>query len=355
MLVVQKAPKSVRNAQTKAVQPMPRSDMISVIDARTASEAESSMLKTSLRYLMSVVRHGSIRAASGELNIAQSAVSRRLQALEYQVGTPLFERKPRGVELTEAGELLYSYCVNSTFAIERLYSELDELRGLRRGKVRLAAVESAVPSVVCNAIDTFRKQHPGITFFVDILTSDKVLGAVREGDVDIGLTFGGELSDEIQVVYNAREPLLAMMRPDHPLAGHESVSIQQLADWPIALAPPKSSSRVIFDRGCSSAGIVVKPALETNSVELMHRFAVLGTGVTLLLRHAGMASFANQNLVAVPVRGDQFAGDVSIITLNQRKLPLAAERFLLTIREELSRLPFPGLLVDAKRASATAN
>lgn len=329
--------------------------MISETDAKTASEAELSMLKTSLRYLMSVVRHGSIRAASGELNIAQSAVSRRLQALEYQVGTPLFERKPRGVELTEAGELLYSYCLNSTFAIERLYSELDELRGLKRGKVRLAAMESAVSSVVSNAIDTFRKQHPEIVFFVDILTSDKVLNAVREGDVDIGLTFGGEFSDDIQVVYNAREPLLASMCPDHPLANRKNVSIQELAAWPIALAPPKSSSRVIFDKGCSSAGVVIKPALETNSVELMHRFAMLGTGITFMLRHAGMSSFTSRNLIAVPVDGDEFAGDVSIITLNQRKLPLAAERFLLTVRDELTRLPFPCLPADAERASGTPN
>lgn len=313
------------------------------------------MLKTSLRYLMSVARHGSIRAASSELNIAQSAVSRRLQALEYQLGTPLFERKPRGVALTEAGELLYSYCLNSTFAIERLYSEIDELRGLRRGRVRLASMESAVPSVLCNAIDAFRIKHPNIAFSVDILTSDKVLDTVREGDVDIGLTFGGEFNDDIQVVYNAKEPLLATMTPDHPLAKHKSISIQELASWPIALAPPRSSSRVIFDKGCASAGIVVKPALETNSVELMHRFALGGTGVTLLLRHAGMSSFKNNQLCAIPVTGNDLEGDVSIITLKERQLPLAAEAFLLTIREELVGLPFPVMPVDARKASATSN
>jgi DNA-binding transcriptional LysR family regulator len=305
---------------------------------------EPAMLRTSLRYLMSVVRNGSIRSASGELNIAQSAISRRLQALEYQIGTPLFERKPHGVELTQEGELLYAYCLNSTFAIERLYSELDELRGLKRGKVRLASMESAVPSVVCTAIDRFSKTHPGIEFFVDILSSDKVLDAVREGDVDLGLTFGGEFTDDIQVDYNAREPLLVAMRPDHPLAKHARISVADLATVPVALARPRSSSRVIFDKGCASAGIFIKPALETNSVEMMHRFALLGTGVTLMLRHAAVASFRDGDLVAIPVEGDQFAGDVSIISLKNRQLPLAAERFLVTIRDELGSLPFPGPL-----------
>ncbi|MGH6709136.1 MAG: LysR family transcriptional regulator [Bradyrhizobium sp.] len=332
---------------------MPKDAIFSERDAVAASDTVASMLKTSLRYLMSVARHGSIRAASSELNIAQSAVSRRLQALEYQLGTPLFERKPRGVALTEAGELLYSYCLNSTFAIERLYSEIDELRGLRRGRVRLASMESVVTSVLCNAIDSFRIKHPNIVFSVDILTSDKVLETVREGDVDIGLTFGGEFSDEIKVVYNAKEPLLAAMTPDHPLATRTSISVEELASCPIALAPPKSSSRVVFDRGCAKAGIVVKPALETNSVELMHRFALGGTGITLLLRHAGMSSFRNNELCAIPVTGTDFEGDVSIITLKERQLPLAAEAFLLTIREELVRLPFP-VPIDAPKASATS-
>jgi DNA-binding transcriptional LysR family regulator len=250
---------------------------------------------------------------------------------------------------------LYAYCLKSSFAIERLHSELDELRSLQRGRVRLAAMESAVPSVVCNAIDSFKKMYPNIIFYVDILTSDKILDAIKDGDVDLGLTFGEGFSEDIQVVYTAREPLLASMRPDHPLANRSSVTIQELANWPMALAPPKSSSRVIFDSGCAKAGVVVKPALQTNSIELMHRFAVLGTGITMLLRHAGMSSFTKNDLVAVPVEGDNFVGDVSIITLSQRTLPLAAERFLLAIQEELSRLPFPAVPTDAVRASATTN
>lgn len=334
---------------------MPKDANMALSDAKSASHRVMAMLKTSLRYLMSVARHGSIRAASNELNIAQSAVSRRLQALEYQLGTPLFERKPRGVALTEAGELLYSFCLNSTFAIERLYSEIDELKGLRRGRVRIASMESAVPSVLCHAIDAFRLKHPDIVFYVDIWTSDKILEAVREGDVDIGLTFGDEFSDEIQVAYNAREPLLATMSPGHPLAQCKSLTIQELVDWPLALTPPRSSSRVIFDRACAKAGIVIKPALETNSIELMHRFALGGAGVTLLIRHAAMSSFQTKDLCAVPVIGDDLGGNVSIITLKDRQLPLAAERFLLTIRDELVRLPYPMVPSDAGRASATPN
>lgn len=309
------------------------------------------MLKTSLRYLMSVARHGSIRAASNELNIAQSAVSRRLQALEYQIGTPLFERKPRGVTLTEAGKLLYAHCLDTTFALDRLYSEIDELKGLRRGLVRLAAMESVVTSALSSAIHTFRSKYPDIIFNVDILTSDKIMEIVREGDVDFGVTFGTEFSDDIHVVYHSSERLYVAMRPDHPLARKKSIGVRDLVSLPIALTPPKSSSRAVFDKGCAKAGLSLKPTLETNSIELMHQFALAGTGVTFMLRHVGIASVKSGELCTIPLEGKDFSSDVSIITLKDRKLPLAAESFLMTMQRELSRLPFPAA-IDAARASA---
>lgn len=291
------------------------------------------MLKTSLRYLMSVARYGSIRAASAELNIVQSAVSRRLQALEYEIGTPLLERRPRGVVLTDAGELVYAYCRKAAFDADRLQSELDELRELRRGRVRIASIESLVPHVLCNSVDQFRKQYPGVTFSIDILTTDRVFDIVREGDVDIGIIFGRPAGSDIKVVYTSDEPLLAAMSPDHPLAGLDSLSIQDLAQWPIALAHSNSGARTIFDQACRKAGIEIKPVLESNSIELMHRFALAGSGITVLLRHSAIDSTKRGQLTTVPLRGGVLAGHLSIIALKDRQLTLAAERFLRTVCE----------------------
>ena len=79
------------------------------------------MLKTSLRYFMAVARLGSIRAASGQLNVAQSAVSRQVQALEHQLGTVLFDRLPNGVVLTQAGTVLYEFG-------RKVECEIDEMQ-----------------------------------------------------------------------------------------------------------------------------------------------------------------------------------------------------------------------------------
>ena len=83
----------------------------------------------------------------------------------------------------------------------------------------------------------------------------------------------------------------------------------------------------------------------------MHQFALAGTGVTFMLRHVGIASVKSGELCTIPLEGKDFSSDVSIITLKDRKLPLAAESFLMTMQRELSRLPFPAA-IDAARASA---
>lgn len=304
------------------------------------------MLKTSLRYFMSVARHGSIRAASAELNIAQSAVSRRLQSLEYDLGMDLFERRPRGVVLTHAGEMLHAYCQNTTFEIDRLHSELDELRGLRRGRVSIATIESMIPSIMTNSIRTFLAEFPQVKISVESETSDRVITSVREGMVDIGLTFlvpsehADGIGNDIRVVYSAREPLLAAMRPDHPLARKDSIDITDLANVSLALTVPKTVTRILFNQACAQAGITLQPTLETNSILMMLNFALAGVGVTLMLPHTAIDALSSGQLKVLPVNVASFSSTLSVITLRDRKLPLAAERFLESICSELRTMPF---------------
>ena len=91
-----------------------------------------------LRYIDEIARVGSIRQAAERLHVAPSAVNRRLQDLEAELGTPIFERLPRGMRLTAAGELFIDYVRSRAAALEQVRSNIEALRGLRRGTVRIA-------------------------------------------------------------------------------------------------------------------------------------------------------------------------------------------------------------------------
>jgi DNA-binding transcriptional LysR family regulator len=286
------------------------------------------MLKTALRYFDAIVRLGSIRAAAQHLRIAQSAVSRQVQSLEDEVGTKLFERSRRGVQLTQAGMLLRDYVQEASFQAERLRSELDALQNLRRGTVRLHVMESAVPHLVPSAIADFRRDHPGIAFSVVVAGSAQVLQAVKEGETDIGVAFGRSAVPELQVKGRVAEPLCAVMRADHPLATLPRVTVKQTLQWPIGVPLTGGGTTALLNAALAAGGMRLTPALETNSIDLLRRFALAGDGITFLARLMVASDSPDRRLAVIPVDDAAMAqSHVEVVTLRGRTLPLAAEAF----------------------------
>jgi DNA-binding transcriptional LysR family regulator len=300
------------------------------------------MTTVSLRYFATVARRGSIREAAEELHVAQSALSRQIQKLEQEFGVPLFQRHARGVELTSAGEIFLRHARSSLRQTERVRSELDALKGLRRGTITIQSIESLVPGVLPQAIMRFRARHPGITFEVTVDRTDRIITAVREGRTDIGLAFYPPVEPDLTTVFKMREPLVALMSPRHPLAGRPKVSLADSVIYPIALPLKNSGSRVLIDIACKAAGIYMVPVLETNSIQFRVQFVQVDNGITFHSRLSARDSLRTGDLVAVPIR-DRIVNTATIdaVTHASRELPLAAEEFLRFLQGELQNLPEP--------------
>lgn len=297
------------------------------------------MIPASLRYFTAVARHGSLREAAEELHIAQSALSRQVQKLERDFGLPLLERHARGVRLTSAGEIFLRHAQANLRQVERVRSELDALKGLRRGLVTVRAIEALVPHLLPGAVTRFSARHPGIRFEVVIDGSDQVVAAVREGRCDIGLAFYPPADADLVTVFKMREPLVAVMAASHPLAGRPRVSLADCASYPIASPMRNTGSRILIDVACKAAGIHLVPTLETNSMPLRAGFVQVNDGITFLSRLSAWDSLRSGELVAVPIR-DRLVNSATIdaITHASRQLPLAAEEFLRFLQGEFLRL-----------------
>lgn len=297
------------------------------------------MLNSSLRYFTAVVRHGSIREAAEDLHIAQSALSRQIHKLEEDFGVQLLQRHARGVSLTSAGEIFLRYARSSLRHVEKVRSELDALKGLRRGTITIYAIESLVPHLLPRAIASFRERHPGVAFEITIDGSDHVVEAVREGRTDIGLAFYPPADPEMVPIFKMREPLVAMMSSRHPLADKRRVSLADCVAYPIASPMKNTGSRILLDLACKAVGVHVSPALETNSIPLRLEFVHVNDGITFLSRLSGWDSLRSGELVAVSLR-DRLLNSATIdaITHASRQLPLAAEEFLRILQDEFQRL-----------------
>src|SRR5450830_1706333 len=185
--------------------------------------------ETAVRYFLEVVRRGSITEAALTLNVASSAISRQIARLEDELDTPLFERVSRGMKPNAAGELLAAHALRAQLETERIGNELLALKGLRRGEVKLASTEGFALDFLPTAIEFFRRRHSGIRFQLSVGSAGEVAQAIREGAVDIGLTFTMAPDRDIKVEYAQSAPILAVMHPSHPLAGRKQVVLSELS------------------------------------------------------------------------------------------------------------------------------
>jgi DNA-binding transcriptional LysR family regulator len=288
------------------------------------------------RYFAAIAQHNSIRDAADALNVAQSALSRQILKLEEMYGVTLFERHPRGVALTAAGEVYLRYARDQIAQAEHMRAEFHALNGMHRGTIRISAIESLTRSLLPRVIAGFREQHPGVGFDVKMDGSEHIIEAVREIDTDIGITYYSQPASDLTVRISTREPLVAIVAAGHALAKKKRAGLREVAAFPTALTTRGSRSRSLIDTACWKAGVSLAPVLETNSVEMLTGLVARSDTVTFLLRLSAEDGIRAGTLAAVPVRSEILSmGTIEVLTRVSRKLSPVSEEFLAFLGTEL--------------------
>jgi DNA-binding transcriptional LysR family regulator len=293
-----------------------------------------------IRYFREVYRLKSIRQASATLNVAPSAVSRQILRLEQMVGIPLFERLPRGVAPTEAAEVLARFSRNFLLDIERVRGEIDSLRGLQRGHVRIMSTEGLVAYLLNRTIASFHRKFPGITYELAIAGTDAVAHCLHEGSADIGLVFNAELDAQLSFAAQIADPLCAVMAPGHPLASAATLEMSEVIGYAAGVPEKSFGIRRLIDGALSARKLRLSPVLVTNSIEALKGFARYGGGVTFLPSLPIRRELDRQVLVSVPIIDETFQRSThDVCILAGRRLPLAVEAFVDQLKVEASHPP----------------
>ncbi|WP_462387829.1 LysR family transcriptional regulator [Acidovorax sp. Q11] len=291
---------------------------------------------TTLRYFLEVAQSGSLTEASARLHVAASALSRQIAGLEAQLGTPLFERHPRGMVLTAAGEILAVHARRAVLDAERALGEIGALQGLRAGQVRLATSDAFANELVPRLCVEFQRTHTGIQFSVIALPTAQVPDAVRSGAADIGLCFSRAPHKDIEVAYRQTAPVLALVPPGHPLAGAGSVTLAQMADYPLALPPAETTVRQMIDIVCSRQGLQLEAVLISNHAKTVLNFVAHGGGLSVASEIAARHLVAEGAIVALPISDPGMdLRDLEVQTLAGRSLPVAVQAFVDLLKEQL--------------------
>jgi DNA-binding transcriptional LysR family regulator len=293
--------------------------------------------EVSLKYFMAVVHSGSITEAAERLGVVPSAVSRQIARLERELDTLLFDRRSRGMALNAAGELLAVHARRAWLDIERVTEDILALRGLRAGQVRLAATEGFTFEFLPTLIAGFQAQRPGIGFSLDMGLQGEVARRVREGEVDIGVTVGMASERSLSVELRHPSPVLAVMRPGHPLAARRQLSLAQALAYPLALPAPTSTLRQLLDISCSRQGLHIEAFFTSNHLYPLVNYAAQTDAVTFCGETA-LRQHLRQGLVhAVPLRDREMnERHFEVQTLAGRQLPDGARAFVTHLRDALA-------------------
>ncbi len=307
--------------------PNKRAQEIRVLSERSVRDHEPRIRPSDNHlYFEAVARHGSIRKAAESLHIASSAVNRRILDLEEEVGSPLFERLPRGVRLTAAGEVLLNYVRWSLKELRKVEAQIDQLQGEVRGAVRIAVAESVTPSLLPQAISEYQQDHPGVGFHVIVDGPEILLSTLVRDHVDLVLTHELPQQSTLSVLAQASHPLCAYVRPGHPLAQMERVTLRQCSMFPWAMPDNSLTARQHLDVALQEASIAVRPSLESDSIETLKAFARLGPAICFSF-HLG-SDAETYGLVAIPITDARCAeARLYLAARRGRVLPVAAASF----------------------------
>jgi len=238
-----------------------------------------------MRVLREVAIRGSFSAAAESLSFTQSAVSQQIAALEREAGAVLVQRSARGVRLTQAGEALVRHAEAIMARLAEAESELEAIAGLRGGRLRMAAFESAGATLMPLAIAAFREQHPAVELSLSMSEPEDCVPLLRSGELDLAIVFESAVNqprDGIDRMHLVQDPMYLVLPRDHPLANRRRLRLADLAGEAWIGGQADCECNRLISRACAMAGYAPRIAFETDDYTAMQGFVAAGVGVSLI-------------------------------------------------------------------------
>ncbi|MBR4162425.1 MAG: LysR family transcriptional regulator [Solobacterium sp.] len=254
----------------------------------------------SLRYFMAIAKEQNMTNAASVLHISQPALSYQIAELEKEAGCLLFERTGRKMVLTEEGIKLLSRAERILELADKITDDLQDTGNEIKGDVYIGAAESPRIHLIAEAIASLQKQYPDIRYHFYSGNLDDVYGRLSRGDLDFAVMiepFGFESCETIFLPEGDTEGVL--IRKDHPLAGHQAITAEDLKDLPLLINSRSNFTIEDFARHFSIPAEQLKIAGSGNLVYNKAILAEHGIGAAVTLKDL-VSCDENSQLVFLP-------------------------------------------------------
>lgn len=285
-----------------------------------------------IRLFVAVAQLGSFAAAARREHIAASAISYRINELELATGTKLFRRMPRGVELTEAGQVFLDHSQAILSQLRDLEQDLKPYSQGRSGNVRVAAVTTAITGKLAKLLKTFTDRYPDIHVDLIELYSPEGLDAVRNGECDLALVTDIKSRAGLEVCHFGNDPIWVIAPQGHPLfdgrGAGSSVPFSEAVKYQVISLHEGGVLDELVLKAARKSGATLKRAFRVSRFDSLRRLVEEGMGIGFL-RESNIRSFLKAYAVqAAPVADCWAQQDLEIVWLRGAALDPAARQFL---------------------------
>ena len=237
-----------------------------------------------IEYALAVAETGSFTRAAERCHVVQSALSHQIARLEEQLGVQLFERSSRWVRLTAAGEAFVPSARTALEAARRIADEVAAACGELRGRLSIGEISSLTELDLVDLLAGFHHQYPQVDIRWLQGKSEVMIGDVRERRMDVAFigVWPGESLEGVEWRLLAKEELMAVLPPEHPLVIHKRLSLADLEDQPLVDFQAGTGARRQTDEAFAAAGLRHRVQFEVGTTRLIEKFVQRGLALGLV-------------------------------------------------------------------------
>ncbi len=289
-----------------------------------------------LKYLVSLEEHGSFTAAAAANFVTQPAVSIQLKKLQEELGMRLFEIEGRQVRFTEAGRTVLKYARGYMDLESQLLKEMNDLQGLRKGRLSLGMIDAASIYVLPGIFARFHELYPGIDVNLEVSSTIPLLRDLENGTLDIvvgSLPLTGHAGVEVFPIY--REALVPIAPPGHILTRQSVVDPADLAGHPFISFHKESVTRKIIEDALEEIGICLEITMAIDSQEAIRNLVASGFGLSILPEWTVNEYIRKGTVAGLDVKGLRMERRLGLIVPAGRYISSTVRAFLDVLRKGL--------------------
>ena len=288
-----------------------------------------------LEYLVALAEEGSFTRAAERTLVAQPSLSQQIQKLEREIGQPLFDRLPRGVVPTEAGQRLVEHARRILAELRDAKRRAGELRDRVAGALAVGAIPTVAPFLLPLVVRRFAQRWPDVELILVEDVTARLLEGVERGELDLALMSSADAPPSVLLETIGSEGLLLLLPRRHRLAKHKQIAWSEIEQEPFLVLHEMHCLAGQVQRFCKPHG--VKPSIVARGAQLATLAAMVSAGVGISVAPAMMGAHdTDKSRVYRPFADAAPHRDLCVASALMRYRTNAARAFVQTVKEVLA-------------------